>query len=59
MEVTETSNLRAAQLSIGVGKLGVMSGWKDITHYSRKGVHTVQRYEWNWGFRIRLSRWGI
>jgi hypothetical protein len=36
---------------------GVLSGWKDIANYLRKGVRTVQRYEHELNLPVhRLSR---
>ncbi len=32
---------------------GILSGWKDIANYLRKGVRTVQRYERELGLPVR------
>jgi hypothetical protein len=35
------------------GPLEILSGWKDIANYMRKGVRTVQRYELELGLPVR------
>ena len=37
----------------GIRQLEILSGWKDIASYLRKGVRTVQRYEVELGLPIR------